>query len=118
MNKKTIHDLDITGKRVLLRADLNVPFHRGTSTIADDSRIRAVLPTIRYLLQQNASIILCSHLGRPGGQVSDELRLAPIAQRLSELLGWQVIQTHDCVGIEVEIASSVLKPREILLLEK
>ena len=117
MNKKTVRDIEVAGKRLLVRVDFNVPFHKGTTAIADDSRIRATLPTLRFLLERNAAIILCSHLGRPDGQVVEELRLAPVAQRLSQLLERPVTHVRDCIGREVEVAASVLEPRGVLLLE-
>ncbi|TMB49376.1 MAG: phosphoglycerate kinase, partial [Chloroflexi bacterium] len=86
--KKTVRDVDVSGKRVFLRADLNVPLDDGR--ITDDTRIRASLPTIRYLLERGASVILASHLGRPKGKVNDALRLKPVADRLSQLLGRSV----------------------------
>ena len=86
MNKKTLRDIDVNGKRVLVRVDFNVPLDIDTGTISDDTRIREVLPTIKYLTDKEAKVILCSHLGRPGGQVVDGLRLAPVARRLSEIL--------------------------------
>ena len=117
MIKRTVVDIEVEGKRVLLRADLNVPLNRKTGTITDDTRIRAVLPTIIYLIDNKARVILCSHLGRPGGRVVEELRLTPVAQCLSELLGQRVITTDDCIGPEVDKAVSRLKDREVLLLE-
>ena len=87
MNKKTVEDLDVRGKRVLMRVDFNVPQNPETQEITDDTRIRAALPTIQYLLDQGAKVILMSHLGRPDGQVVDKFRLTPVGKRLSELLG-------------------------------
>lgn len=113
--KKTIKDIDVAGKRVLVRVDFNVPLNNGV--VADDTRIRAALPTIQYLLNQGARVILCSHLGRPKGKIVEELRLDPVAKRLSECLGIDVIKTDDCVGTQVENAVEKLKPGEILLLE-
>ncbi|HXH21561.1 MAG TPA: phosphoglycerate kinase [Dehalococcoidia bacterium] len=114
--KKTVRDVNVDGKRVLVRVDFNVPFDR-TGAIADDNRIRAALPTIEYLRDRNAAVILCSHLGRPDGKVVESLRLRPVAERLAQLLGRPVKTAPDCVGPEVEAAVAELKPGEILLLE-
>ena len=114
--KKTVRDVDVANKRVLVRVDFNVPFDRSGS-IADDSRIRAAIPTIDYLTQQGARVILCSHLGRPDGTVVEALRLTPIAERLAGLLGRPVETTADCVGLEVEAASASLEQGEVMLLE-
>jgi phosphoglycerate kinase len=115
MNKKTVRDIDLKGKRVLVRVDFNVPLKEGR--ISDDTRIRAALPTIRYLLEQNAAVILMSHLGRPKGKVVPEMSLAPAAEHLSKLLGKPVRQLSDCVGAEVEAAAKALKPGEVVMLE-
>ena len=115
--KRTVHDADVAGKTVLVRVDFNVPFRPGTSEISDDSRIEASLPTVRYLLDRQCRVVLCSHLGRPGGEVVDELRLKPIAGRLSGLLGRNVEYAPDCVGPEVERAVEDLPPGGVLLLE-
>ena len=117
MDKKTLRDIEIEGKRVLVRVDFNVPLDRETGLITDDIRIRAALPTIDYLIGRGAKVILCSHLGRPGGEAIDGLRLAPVGQRLSGLLARPVIVAQDCVGPEVEAAVAGLKPGEVLLLE-
>lgn len=114
--KKTIKDIDVNHKRVLLRVDYNVPVDKNNN-ISDDSRIRASLPTIRYLLDHNAKIILCSHFGRPKGKVVESLRLAPEAKRLSELLGQPVQALKDCIGPEVEGAISTMKDGDVVLLE-
>jgi phosphoglycerate kinase len=114
--KKSVRDIDVNGKRVLMRVDFNVPFDRNGG-IADDTRIRAAVPTIRYLQEHGASIILCSHLGRPDGKVVDSLRLTPIAERLSSILGQPVKKTDDCIGPEVEAAAKALQPGDVLLLE-
>ncbi|MDP9271690.1 MAG: phosphoglycerate kinase [Chloroflexota bacterium] len=115
MDKRTVRDIDVTGKRVFLRADLNVPLDDGR--ITDDTRIRASLPTIRYLLERGASVILASHLGRPKGKVNDALRLKPVADRLSQLLGGPVRMTGDALGPGVHDAVGKLRPGELLLLE-
>jgi phosphoglycerate kinase len=115
MNKKTIRDVDVSGKRVLMRVDFNVPVKEGRVT--DDTRIRASLPTIQYLLGHGAAVILMSHLGRPKGKPTPEYSLAPVAARLSELLGRPVRQLSDCVGPEVEAACAALRPGDVVLLE-
>ncbi len=115
MNKKTIRDIDVKGKRVLARMDFNVPLKDGQVT--DDTRIRAALPTLNYLLEQDAALILCSHLGRPKGKVVPELRMDPVAARLSELLGRPVNKLDDCVGPEVEAAARAMQPGDVILLE-
>ncbi|MBC7241532.1 MAG: phosphoglycerate kinase [Anaerolineae bacterium] len=115
MNKKTVRDIDVAGKRVLVRVDFNVPLEKGQVT--DDTRIRAALPTIRYLIDRGARVILMSHLGRPKGGPSDDLRLEPVARRLSELLGQEVHYVRDCIGPEVEAAVQALGEGEVLLLE-
>ena len=118
MNKLTIRDIDVSGKRVLVRADFNVPLDEASGAITDDSRIRATLPTIKYLIKRKARIILCSHLGRPGGRVVEKLRLAPVAERLSELLGRRVeVAPHCSLGAEVEKEVERLKGGDVLLLE-
>ena len=117
MNKKTLRDIDVNGKRVLVRVDLNVPLDVDTGTISDDTRIREVLPTIKYLTDKEAKVILCSHLGRPGGKVVDGLRLAPVARHLSDILASPVEMAVDCIGPQVEEAVDRLKDGDILLLE-
>lgn len=114
-SKKTIKDIDLKGKSVLLRADYNVPTEDGK--ITDDYRIKMSLPTIKYLLEQKCSIVICSHLGRPDGQPNSEFSLAPVAKRLHELLKTKVSFADDCVGEEVVAKSKALKPSEILLVE-
>src|SRR5205823_676384 len=116
MNKKTIRDIQVAGKHVLVRVAFNVPLDAQLH-ITDDTRIKAALPTIRYLLDQGAAVILMSHLGRPKGQVVDSMRLTPVAQRLSELLGRPVQMAPDCVGPEVEALAKALQPGQVLLLE-
>jgi phosphoglycerate kinase len=115
--KKTIRDVEVRGKKVLVRADFNVPMDIKSGALTSDTRIRAVLPTIKYLAHRGAKVILCSHLGRPGGKVDQGLRLAPIAQRLSQLLGQAVKTARDCVGPLAEEAIASLKEGEILMLE-
>jgi phosphoglycerate kinase len=115
LNKKTVRDIDVAGKRVFLRADLNVPLDDGR--ITDDTRIRASIPTIRYLLERGASVVLASHLGRPKGKVNDALRLKPVADRLSQLLGGPVRMTGDALGPGVHDAVGKLRPGELILLE-
>ncbi|KPJ49024.1 MAG: phosphoglycerate kinase, partial [Dehalococcoidia bacterium DG_22] len=114
--KQTIGDIDVAGKRVLMRVDFNVPLDAGSGRVLDDTRIRAALPTIEYLRERGAKLVLCSHLGRPKG-VDDSLRLAPVARRLSELLGSPVKTVDDCVGPQVEEAAQALGSGEVLLLE-
>jgi phosphoglycerate kinase len=115
MIKKTVRDADVEGKRVLVRVDFNVPLEDGRVT--DDTRIRAALPTIRYLLDRDAVVILASHLGRPKGKVDEQYRMAPIADRLSELLDRPVVKLNDCVGPEVQEAVRQAKPGDVLMLE-
>jgi phosphoglycerate kinase len=116
MDKQTIRDRDVSGKRVLVRVDFNVPLN-AQGCITDDTRIRAALPTIRYLLQHGAAVILMSHLGRPDGQVVEKLRLAPVAHRLGELLGLPVTMAPDSIGPQVEALVQSLQPGQVLLLE-
>jgi phosphoglycerate kinase len=116
MNKKTIRDIDVAGKRVLVRVDFNVPLD-AERHITDDTRIKAALPTITYLLDAGAAVILMSHLGRPDGKAVDKLRLAPVAQRLSELLGKPVQSASDSIGPEVTAQTKALQPGQVLLLE-
>lgn len=97
-NKKTIMDVDVAGKKILLRCDFNVPQDKATGAITSDKRIVAALPTIRYLLERGAAVIACSHLGKPKGQWKESLTLAPVAERLSRLLGQEVIFAKDIVG--------------------
>jgi phosphoglycerate kinase len=114
--KKTVRDVDVAGKRVLVRVDFNVPLDSDSGRVSDDTRIRAALPTIGYLRERGAKLVLCSHLGRPKG-VDDSLRLAPVARRLSELLGSPVETIDDCIGPQVEEAAEALGSGDILLLE-
>lgn len=114
-NKKTVKDIDVKGKKVLVRVDFNVPLKDGR--VGDDTRIRAALPTIQYLLDQNASVILMSHLGRPKGEVMLEYSLRPVAEHLSQLIGKPVAFAESCVGPAASAAANALKPGEILVLE-
>ncbi len=117
-NKKTVKDIDVKGKKVLLRCDFNVPMAKdGSGVITDDKRIRAALPTIQYLLDQGAAVIACSHMGKPKGEVKPELSLKPVAARLSELLGKEVIMAGDVVGPDATAKAAALQPGQILLLE-
>ena len=116
MNKKTIRDIDVAGKRVLVRVDFNVPLDAALH-ITDDSRIIAALPTIEYLLNHEAAVILMSHLGRPKGQVVETMRLTPVATRLSELLMRPVAITKDAIGSEAMARAQALHPGQVLLLE-
>jgi phosphoglycerate kinase len=116
MNKKTIRDIDVAGKRVLVRVDFNVPLD-AEQHITDDTRIRAALPTIQYLLDHGAAVILMSHLGRPDGKVADKMSLKPVAYHLSNLLGKPVQMATDSVGPQVAALAGALKPGQVLLLE-
>jgi len=114
-NKKTIRDIDVKGKCVLVRVDYNVPIKDGK--VGDDTRIRAAMPTLEYLLQHGAALILCSHLGRPKAGPDPKLSLRPLAAYLSGLMGKPVAFAEDCIGPVAEMAAKALKPGEILLLE-
>ncbi|SFA89586.1 phosphoglycerate kinase [Lentibacillus halodurans] len=115
MNKKTLQDLDVNGKKVFCRVDFNVPMKNGEVT--DDTRIRAALPTIEHLLEKGAVVILASHLGRPKGEVIEELRLDPVAERLSDLLGKEVVKTDTVYGKEVNEALSQVSNGDVVLIE-
>ena len=115
MPKQTVQDVDVRGLRVLMRVDFNVPMEDGR--ISDDNRIRAALPTITYLRERDARVILCSHLGRPNGKVDEGSRLEPIAEGLEAVLDAPVNYVTECVGIEVEAAVAAMEPGEVLLLE-
>jgi len=117
VSKLTVRDIKVGGQRVLVRVDFNVPLDEETGAIIDDSRIRASLPTIRYLTERRARVILCSHLGRPKGRAVDKLRLAPVGQRLSQILKQPVKTTRNCIGPDAEAAIAKLKEGDILLLE-
>ena len=117
MLKRTVKDIAVGGKRVLVRVDFNVPLDKATGAITDDSRIRAVLPTVKYLIEQGARTILCSHLGRPDGKVAEKFRLGMVGERLAQVLGQPVALAGDCIGPEAEAAAGRLRGGEVLLLE-
>lgn len=116
INKKSIRDAELSGQRVIMRVDFNVPLDKEVN-ITDDTRIRAALPSIEHILKQNTKLILMSHLGRPKGQVSEELRLSPLGKRLSELLSKEVIITRDCIGEETKKIISGMQTGDVALLE-
>ena len=116
-NKKTVYDVDVKGKKVLLRCDFNVPQNKETGEITSDKRIKAAIPTIKYLLEHGAAVIACSHLGKPKGEWKEKLTLAPVAVRLSELLGQEVIFAKDIIGDDAKAKAAALKPGQIMLLE-
>jgi len=115
LNKKTVEDVEVTGKKVLVRCDFNVPLKNGV--ITSDKRIVASLPTIKYLIDNGAKVILCSHLGRPKGEVVPEFSLKPVAAKLSELLGKEIKIANDVVGVSANALASSLKDGEVMLLE-
>ena len=118
MAKRSLSQMDVAGKRVLVRVDFNIPIEQGIEVIASyDQRLRATLPTIRYLLERDCRIILCSHLGRPAGQVVEELRLAPVGDRLSQLLEHPVKSLNDCIGPGIESEIDSMAPGQVVLLE-
>ena len=117
MNKKTVRDIDVSGKKVLVRCDFNVPIDSETSKITDNRRIRGALPTIQYLLEHNAKVILCSHLGRPKGEFNPKYSLKPVAEELSKLLGKEVKLAKDVVGEDAINLTSNVKEGEVVLLE-
>ena len=114
-NKKTIEDIEVSGKRVLARCDFNVPMDG--ETITDDKRIREALPTIKYLLAHGAKVILCSHMGRPKGEFNMKYSLAPVAKRLTELLGQEVVLANDVIGEDAKAKAAALKDGEAMLIE-
>jgi len=116
-NKKTVRDIDVRGKKVLLRCDFNVPQDKKTGEITSDKRIVAALPTINYLLDQGAAVVACSHLGKPKGEWKESLTLKPVAERLSKLLGKEVLFAKDIIGEDASAKAAALKPGEIMLLE-
>ena len=118
MTKRSLTGLDMAGKRVLVRVDFNIPIEQGIEAIASyDQRLRATLPTIHYLLERDCKVILCSHLGRPGGKVTEDLRLAPIGDRLGFLLGKPVKSVKDCIGPEVASVVADMAPGDVVLLD-
>lgn len=116
MNKASIKDIDLTGKRVLVRVDFNVPLD-SQRNVTDDTRIRAALPTIKYLLEQKSKVILMSHLGRPKGEFDPKYSMEPVAERLAKLLGMEVKRAKDCVSDETKRMAAELEEGEVLLLE-
>src|SRR5258708_8735658 len=116
MNKQTVRDIDVAGKRVLMRVDFNVAVD-AERHITDDTRIRASLPTIQYLLDNGAAVILMSHLGRPKGEVNEKYSLVPAAQRLSELLARPGQLAPDCIGPQLNAQPEALPPAHVLLLQ-
>ena len=116
-NKMSVRDADLNGKKVLLRCDFNVPQDKETGAITSDKRIVAALPTIQYLLDNGAAVIACSHLGKPKGTWKESLTLAPVAVRLAELLGKDVIFAKDIIGEDAKAKAAALQPGQILLLE-
>ena len=117
MNKKTVKDIDVKGKKVLVRCDFNVPLDKETGAITDETRIQAALPTIKYLLENGAAVILCSHLGRPKGEFNKKYSLAPVAKRLSELLGFEVKLAEDVIGPSAKALAAAVEPGKAVLLE-
>ena len=117
MNKKTIRDIDVTGKKVLVRCDFNVPLDSQTGDITDNRRIRAAIPTIKYLIDNNAKVILCSHLGRPKGEFNSKYSLKPVAEELSKLLGKEVKLAKDVIGEDAQKLTSEIKEGEVVILE-
>jgi phosphoglycerate kinase len=115
LNKKSVREVDVAGKKVFVRVDFNVPLENGA--ITDDTRIRETVPTIKYLIEKGAKVILASHLGRPKGEVVEELRLTPVAARLSDLLGKQVNKADEVVGASVQAKVDAMKNGDVLLLE-
>lgn len=117
MNKKTVRDIDVEGKRVLVRCDFNVPLNKETGEITNDLRIVSALPTIKYLLENKAKVILCSHLGKPKGEVKSNLSLRPVAERLTKYLGFEVKLAKDIIGEDAKRLASEVKEGEAILLE-
>jgi phosphoglycerate kinase len=117
MEKLTVKDVNVKGKRVFNRVDFNVPLDKKTGKVSDDSRIKAALPTIKYLIDHEAKVILASHLGRPDGKVVESMRMAPVAEKLGELLGKPIIYVKEITGSEVESATKAMDPGDIMLIE-
>jgi phosphoglycerate kinase len=117
VSKKTVRDIDVQGKRVLVRVDFNVPIDKTTKRILDDTRIRAALPTIAYLRERGAKVVIVSHFGRPGGKVDESARMAPVGARLGELLGAPVACPLDVVGEDAKAAVEAMSPGDVVLLE-
>lgn len=117
MDKKTIRDIDVTSKKVLVRCDFNVPLNKETGEITNDLRIVSALPTIKYLLENKAKVILCSHLGKPKGEVKAKLSLKPVAERLTKYLGFEVKLAKDIIGEDAKKLASEVKEGEAILLE-
>src|SRR5690625_1724853 len=115
MTKKTLRDIDVQGRKVFCRVDFNVPIENGV--ITNDKRIKSVLPTIQYLIDNGAKVILASHFGRPKGQVVEELRLTPVAERLSQIIHKQVVKVDSVIGPEVDKAINHLQNGDVVLLE-
>ena len=116
LNKKTIEDIEVAGKKVLVRCDFNVPLDENKN-ITDENRLIGALPTIKYLIDHKAKVILCSHLGRPKGEFNPKFSLAPVAKRLSELLGQEVKMADDVIGDSAKALAASLKDGEVMLLE-
>lgn len=116
LNKKTVEDIDVTSKRVLVRCDFNVPLD-ADGNITDENRIQGALPTIKYLMDKGAKIVLCSHLGRPKGEFNMKYSLAPVAKRLSELLGKEVVVAKDVIGEDAKAKAAALENGGVMLLE-
>src|SRR5207249_11114450 len=117
MPKRSMRDVDVSGKTVLVRVDFNVPLDKASGQVTDVTRLRASLPTIEDLRRRGARVVLMSHLGRPDGKVKPELSLMPVAKELENLLGAGVMMAHDCVGPEPEAIVESLRPGDVLLLE-
>jgi len=117
MNKKTVKDIEVQGKKVLVRCDFNVPLDKETGAITDETRIQAALPTIKYLLENGAAVVLCSHLGRPKGEFNKKYSLAPVAKRLSELLGFEVKLAEDVIGPSAKALAASVECGKAVMIE-